>query len=220
MNAYENLQRLEQLRQQGILTQEEFEQEKRRLLDSLHAPQQQTPPPPPQNQPNSSRRATNVLDAPLGADGYDPLVDARQNSGYALALHLILFVPYIGWLITLIMWLVKKNESPLINQHGSQTTNLLISQIIYGLIALVLIAIMAGTAGNIRRIEDNAPVMVILVLLGLFWLIFMILTLVFIIVNAVRAGNGKPASYPLAIPFIKAPLPEAGTNDITQHFGR
>ena len=219
MNAYENLQRLDQLRQQGILTQEEFEQEKRRLLDSLNTQQQQTPPPPPapQNQPN--RRTSNVLDAPL-AEGYDPLVDARQNSGYALALHLILFVPYIGWLITLIMWLVKKNESPLINQHGSQTTNLLISQIVYGLIAIIVFAIMVGTAGNMRRIEDNPAVMIVLVLLGLFWLVFMILTLVFIIVNAVRAGNGKPASYPLAIPFINTKLPEAGNNDITQHFGR
>ena len=181
LNKYEQLEKLEQLRQKGILTQREFELEKQRILND-------NPPP----------KSNTMFSQPL--EPTRSIYDKQQNGTFAMLLHIIFLVPSIGWLITLIMWLSKKDTSPLVRQHGAAIMNMFISTIIY-FFSLFMFALILGlsnsTVGS-RGSADNASVM-LLGVLGLALIVYLLITFIFIIVNAVKASNGEAARYPLAI---------------------
>ena len=88
--------------------------------------------------------------------------------------------PVIGGVIgTLIVWQVKKDDDPFIDQHGRRAFNFQLSMLIY---CLVLCITVIGVF--------LAPVVGIL-------------DIVFTIIAAIRASDGKDYQYPLTIPFIK-----------------
>jgi uncharacterized Tic20 family protein len=82
----------------------------------------------------------------------------------------------------LIVWLVKRNDSPEIDQHGKESLNFQISMLIYNVIAGVLCLVLIG--------------FVILAILH-------ILNLVLVIIASIQASQGKFYRYPLAIRLIK-----------------
>jgi uncharacterized Tic20 family protein len=89
-------------------------------------------------------------------------------------------MPVIGGVIgTLIVWQVKKDDDPFIDQHGRRAFNFQLSMLIY---CLVLCITVIGVF--------LAPVVGIL-------------DVVFTIIAAIRASDGKDYQYPLTIPFIK-----------------
>jgi hypothetical protein len=188
-NNYEDLERLNRLRKDGAITEAEFEQEKAKLL----------------NKSNQQRNSMNNQQKSYNNS------DKNQNGGYAMALHLVQFVPYIGWLISLIMWLVKKNESPLVRQHGAVLMNLFISNIIYAVIVFFVgLAFVATIEGNGRNVPPNVPPVfaILLIIFGIGAIVFGIATLVFIILNAIRASKGEAGSYPMAFKFLDNKLPK------------
>lgn len=118
--------------------------------------------------------------APLAAGGgahYRGGATSEQRT-YALFMHLGSL--FVGFLVPLIMWLIKKDESPFIDDHGKQLMNWNISLIIYFV----------------------ASILLILVVVGIFMLpILIILHIVFSIMGAVAANRGDSYRYPMAIPF-------------------
>jgi uncharacterized Tic20 family protein len=82
----------------------------------------------------------------------------------------------------LIVWLLKRSESPEIDAHGKESLNFQISMLIYNVIAAILIIILIGI-----------PLLILL------W----ILNTIFVIIASIQAGEGKLYRYPLAIRFIK-----------------
>ena len=92
-------------------------------------------------------------------------------------------VPGFGHVLgPLIVWLVKRGESPEIDAHGKESLNFQISMLVYNLIAGVLCLLLIG-----------------FVLLG----ILHILNVVFVIYAAVRAGDGQLYRYPIAFRLIR-----------------
>jgi uncharacterized Tic20 family protein len=89
------------------------------------------------------------------------------------------FTSFIG---PLIIWLVKREESPFVDRGGKDYFNFLISYIIWTVVSTVLILILIG-----------------FVLLP----IVAILNLVFTIIAIVKASNGEHYLPPLSIRFIK-----------------
>lgn len=87
--------------------------------------------------------------------------------------------PIIG---PLIIWLIKKDTMPFVNDQGKEALNFNISVFIYAIICGLLWVLLIG--------------MVLLPLLGLFWLIFTI-------VASVKAYEGVAYRYPLTIRFLK-----------------
>jgi hypothetical protein len=124
-----------------------------------------------------------------------------------MLLHIIFLVPSIGWLITLIMWLSKKDTSPLIRQHGAAIMNMFISTIIYFFTVFMFAAILglSGSTIGSRGHVDTASVM-LLGLFGIALIVYGLVTIIFIIVNAVKASNGEAARYPLAIRMLNTDL--------------
>jgi len=113
-----------------------------------------------------------------------PSGDARRWAMFChlagLAWMMVWPLPIIGGVVaTLIIWQIKKDDDPFIGESGRRAFNFQLSMLIYS----------AGLA---------------ITVIGLFLLpVVAILNIVFTIIAAVRAGDGKSYSYPLSIEFVK-----------------
>jgi uncharacterized Tic20 family protein len=125
--------------------------------------QQPLPPPPPAPATSSDIRTWCVL-------------------CHAAAL-LGLFFHFLGHLLgPLIVWLVKRGESPEVDAHGKESLNFQISMLIYDAIAAILCIVLIGI-----------PILIAL------W----VLNTVLVIIASIQASEGKFYRYPLTIRLIK-----------------
>ena len=107
-------------------------------------------------------------------------------SSYCMLMHLSQFagiiVPFGGIALPIIMWATNKDKSSIIDQHGKNILNWMISFYIYVSISAILI----------------------LLVVGIFALIALCLVaVIFAIIGAIKANNKEIFNYPLSIPFIK-----------------
>jgi uncharacterized Tic20 family protein len=91
-------------------------------------------------------------------------------------------VPLAGLLAPIIIWQMKKNEMPSIDEHGKIVANFLISFFIYGLIGGLLTFVLIGIP--------------ILIVLG-------IVAIALPIIGGIKANSGEAWKYPGTISFIK-----------------
>lgn len=115
----------------------------------------------------------------------------------ALTGHLIPFGSLVG---PLVIWLVKRDESAFVNDHGKEAVNFQLSSFIYAVLyftAALGAVISAGVhAANIATLPVSLYwVFAVGMLLWLAWTVC-------VIVGAVTAAGGKPFRYPLSIRFI------------------
>lgn len=111
---------------------------------------------------------------------HNPQNVSSEDRGWAAAAHLL---PFIGlsFVGPLIIWLVRRDESPFVEAHAREALNFQISLIIYGIVSLILIIVLIG--------------ILLLIALALFALIFMIIA-------GIKAATGEQYRYPLTIRFI------------------
>ena len=104
---------------------------------------------------------------------------------YSTLMHLSILahslLPVMAFLIPLIMWLVKKDESGYINDHGREAVNFQISLGLYNIIASVLIFVLIGFP--------------LLIALQIFSVVAMILA-------AIASNRGELYRYPMTIRFL------------------
>lgn len=114
-----------------------------------------------------------------------PAPPTTDNS-LAVVMHLLGFAgfvfPFGNILAPLILWLVKRSESPFLDRVGKEVLNFQISYTIYVAVAGVLCFVLIG--------------FLVLPIIGLLWIIFMIIA-------AVKTGNGESYSYPLTIRLLQ-----------------
>lgn len=136
---------------------------------------------------------------------------------WATFCHLAALIPLprirLGFILgPLVVWLIKKDESPFVNRHGKAALNFQISMILYGALLIgfgfvCLTAVLNADRGRFSGEQlivgpwrlDAAlvtPLFLLIASLALF-------DLVCVIVGAVRANKGREYRYPLAIPFIR-----------------
>ena len=112
--------------------------------------------------------------------------DARQ---WAMFCHLAglawmtWLLPVIGGVVAvLIIWHLKRDDDPFIDENGRRAINFQLSMLIYfaasGLLCFVIIGLLL------------VPVVIVL-------------NIIFTIIAAIKAGDGKYYKYPLSIKFIK-----------------
>lgn len=99
-------------------------------------------------------------------------------------------IPFTALIGTLIMWRVKKDESPFLDDHGREATNFQISVLLYVII---------GAAFTILTLGIGS------ILTGPGLLALLVLKLVGSIRGAIAANKGEYYRYPMTIRFIKAP---------------
>ncbi len=91
-------------------------------------------------------------------------------------------IPFGNLLGPLIVWLVKRDESSLVDREGKESLNFQISMSIYAIVSSLLILLLIGI-----------PMLVIVGLVDI------ILT----IVASVKTANGESYTYPLTIRFLR-----------------
>lgn len=111
----------------------------------------------------------------------------NDEKTWAIFCHLsslacFLGIPFGNILGPLVIWLVKKDEYPLVDENGKESLNFQISVLIYALVSGLLILVLIGV--------------VLIAALVIF-------DLVMVIAASVNTSNGKPFKYPLTIRFIK-----------------
>ncbi len=91
-------------------------------------------------------------------------------------------VPALGHVFgPLIVWLIKRGDSPEIDAHGKEALNFQISMLLYNIVAGVLCLVLIG-----------------FVLLA----VLHILNVVFVIIAAIKASEGEMYRYPLTLRLI------------------
>jgi hypothetical protein len=114
-----------------------------------------------------------------------PTANRDQNT-WAMLCHLSALVGFIfplgNILGPLVIWLIKKDEYPLVADQGKEALNFQISMTIYYIVAIILIIILIG--------------ILLLIALALFSLVVTIMAMV-------KANEGVAYRYPMCIRFIK-----------------
>jgi uncharacterized Tic20 family protein len=88
----------------------------------------------------------------------------------------------------LVVWLVKREEDPFLDDHAREALNFNLTMFVLLLLAFLAVI---GTLG--------IGLIVVIPLASLIWLFWLVAT----IVGAVRAANGETYRYPLSIRFIR-----------------
>ncbi len=157
MALSDELTRLAELRDRGVLSDEEFTKAKAEALEGK---------PPTFGQQMGQSVSSFSSDV----------------ANLTLVMHLGQLIPGPGWLVPLILWLIKKDESPAIDAHGKVILNWVMSEVIYLFAAGLLIIVGLGVF-----------LMPVIILLGL----------IFPIIGALKAKDGELWPYPMSIEFLK-----------------
>jgi uncharacterized Tic20 family protein len=186
MSVAEELDKLKKMRDDGTITDEQYERAKAKLLDEGDEKAEARTD---RDDEREDRRPRRRDRDKLDEDDYDdrrPRVSKKKEREWCMILHLSLFaghiVPFGGIIAPIVIWQTKKDEIPAIDEHGKNAVNWIISVIIYALICIPLIFVIVGI-----------PLLIILA----------ILNIVFPIIAAVKANEGRVWRYPMSITFFK-----------------
>lgn len=172
-------------------------------IDNLGEPDesQQQPQPeetPPVVEPEETPPVIELEDRPEASSFTDPQPQSgmpdlpegpdKEERLWATFCHLAAFAGYIGVpfgqiLGPLIIWLIKKEDSPFVDVNGKKALNFQISIMIYIVASIPLLC--------------GGP----LYLLAVIPLI--IVDVIYTIIAAIKANDGQEVSYPISIEFIK-----------------
>ncbi|SMP50265.1 hypothetical protein SAMN06265222_10357 [Neorhodopirellula lusitana] len=125
MSVAQEIERLSQLRNQGTLTESEFQEAKAKVLQESQAGHPQID----FKIPNPSANQTAML------------LHFSQYLGF--------MVPLLGFAAPILIWQLKKDTIPEIDIHGRIVANWILSSLIYSIISLVLALAMIGFVGLI-----------------------------------------------------------------------
>lgn len=147
----------------------------------------------------------------------------KQEKNYASMIHLSLltkyFIPFGNYILPVVLWGSKKNESEFVDHNGKQALNFQLSMLLYTVTLLIVTVptILFTLFNNVSMAQiergefvlENLPVhnisgfaIVALIAGGLFCL-SKIAEFFFIIYMAVKSNNGEEVKYPFTINFIK-----------------
>jgi hypothetical protein len=123
MNLSEELSKLQQLRQSGALSEEEYAKAKANLLNA-----------------DSAGRPAGGPPAGAGSG-----LSAQQ---WCMFVHLSIFagfvIPFAGLAVPIVLWQLKKNEIPEVDVHGKIVVNWIISALIYFMVCFLLTFLLIG----------------------------------------------------------------------------
>lgn len=91
-------------------------------------------------------------------------------------------IPFGNIIAPIIIWSVKKDEFPMVDEHGKEVVNFQISFTIWFFVAGIFVLLLIGI-----------PILIALA----------VIHVVFIIIAALKADSGELYRYPLTIRFIK-----------------
>ena len=113
------------------------------------------------------------------------MVENKDERMWGMLCHLAsfcIFIPFGNIIGPVVVWLIKKDEFPFVDDQGKEAVNFNISMTIYGFIAGLLTMVIIG--------------IVLIPIIAIAWLILVIMA-------AMKANNGEAYRYPFTIRLIK-----------------
>lgn len=160
MSLIDDIEKLDALKRRGSINELEYQQAKAAIL-SERMRQQSAP----------------MAMVPM---------DEKNVNMWAMLFHLSHFcgyvVPFAGLVVPIVLWQLKKNDSPLLDDHGKVLANWIITECILACVFALLCALLIGI-----------PLLYALAAAGF----------IFPIIGAVKASSGVLWVYPLSIRFFK-----------------
>jgi len=135
--------------------------------------------------PNPDAGQTPPQDAspPEPAPAVGPeLVGPETPDAKTMAMLCHLLAIFTGFIGPLIIWLIKKEESPFVNQQGKEALNFELT---------LMIGVVAGVATICIAIG------------GIILMAVSVVNIVFGILSTIKVNGGQPYRYPVCIRFIK-----------------
>jgi uncharacterized protein len=122
MNIAEEISKLQELRDKGTLSEEEFVKAKAAIINPPAAP---------------------VGYAPTSMT---PERQAEQERLWGMLMHFSLLLTYalVGIVLAIVIWQMKKKDLPGLDAHGKNVVNWVISEFIYGFVSAILCMIIIG----------------------------------------------------------------------------
>jgi uncharacterized Tic20 family protein len=116
----------------------------------------------------------------------EPVITSKDERMWAMLCHLSALAGFIipmGSIIgPLIVWLIKKDEMPLVAEHGRKSLNFQITMFIAYIVCLILMFAVIGV-----------------ILLP----IVAILSFIMVVIGAIKTNDGKEFNYPFSLQLIK-----------------
>ena len=113
-------------------------------------------------------------------------MEAKQEKTFAMLCHLGalagFIIPFGNIIAPLEIWLVKKEESALVNENGKKSLNFQITMTIYSIVAAILMAVVIG--------------FILLPVIAIF-------NIVMVIMASVATNKGEDFNYALSLNLIK-----------------
>jgi len=113
-------------------------------------------------------------------------MEAQQEKTLAMLCHLGalagIIVPFGNIIVPLVIWLIKKNESALIDQNGKEALNFQITLSIAAFISMLLMVVVIGV--------------LLLFVVGIYGIVM-------IIIAGVKVNKGEEFKYPICLRLIK-----------------
>ena len=101
---------------------------------------------------------------------------------HLLALCGFLGIPFANIFAPLVLWVIKKDDSPFVDDQGKESVNFQITMTLAAIVSGVLVLLLVG-------------ILLLIVLL--------VLDVVFIIIATIKASNGERYRYPFCLRLIK-----------------
>ncbi|MDN3378792.1 MULTISPECIES: DUF4870 domain-containing protein [unclassified Pseudoalteromonas] len=116
----------------------------------------------------------------------EPVEVDKEQRTWAMLCHLSALAGFIvpmGSIIgPLIVWLIKKDEMPIVNEHGKKSLNFQITMLIAYIICFILMFVVIGV--------------ILLPIVAVF-------SFVMVVIGAIKANDGKEFNYPITLNLIK-----------------
>jgi len=113
-----------------------------------------------------------------------------EKNTFLMMMHLSqavgIFMPGLGFILPVVMWVSNKDRCGEIDRHGKVIVNWMISFFIYTLVCAILVFVIIGIFGL---------------------LVLVLLDVIFIVIGAVKASEGKLWPYPMSIRFFQVRNP-------------
>lgn len=158
MGIADEIEKLNKLRQDGAISEDEYNKAKESVL-------------------SQDRSQQGQLNQILSKSGTDVNV-------WSMYIHLSQFCGYVapvaGFVVPIILWQIKKNESEIIDKHGKIVLNWILSEFILILAGVLLCIVIIGI-----------PILIAVGIMGF----------VFPIIGGIKANSGEIWPYPLSINF-------------------
>ena len=149
-----------------------------------------------------------------------------NDKNIATVLHLSTLTQYIipfgNYILPIVIWSSKKDESEFINDNGKRVMNFQLSIFVYMvLLAIIAVPILlftifnnipfealihdgAGLSDNFELHFNNITGIAVVGIIAAFLFgALKVIEFILIIIGAVKAANGESYKYPLSIPFFK-----------------